>query len=341
MMGMFIATLPINIITKREMTFIEICKNINMINLQCFKHCRYPYYEIQKAYQELTKENINLYEIAFSYQINKLEVELDGDTGKTTWIANNTQSNPLLISYVDHFGEHILYYDFLIKCINENDIEKAHERIIEIIGQVLENSVITVNDISPLSKKDVKLIKEFNNSGEIKYKDNNTIISKFEKVVKENRNKIAISCGEKNITYEELDCKSNTLCLKIQENDIHSEAIPIILDNDINFIISILGVLKSGNHYIPILPEESKDRIKYIIEDSKAKLLISNQKYMSTIKIDDVIKIDINNYTVEKKTVKTVSNSSKDIAYIIYTSRTTGKPKGGMMKNENIIKMKI
>lgn len=208
MMGMFIATLPINIITKREMTFIEICKNINMINLQCFKHCRYPYYEIQKAYQELTKENINLYEIAFSYQINKLEVELDGDTGKTTWIANNTQSNPLLISYVDHFGEHILYYDFLIKCINENDIEKVHERIIEIIGQVLENSVITVNDISPLSKIDVKLIKEFNNSGEIKYKDNNTIISKFEKVVKENRNKIAITCGKKNITYEELDCKS-------------------------------------------------------------------------------------------------------------------------------------
>lgn len=339
MMGMFIATLPINIVTKAQMTFIEICKNINALNLQCFKHCRYPYYEIQKAYQNFTKENINLYEIAFSYQINKLEVELDGDIGTTTWIANDAQANPLLISYVDHFGEHILYYDFLINYIDENEIEKAHKRIIEIVEQVLNKNNIIVQEITPISKTDIKQIIEFNNSGEINKKDKSTIIYKFEQIVEENENKIAIICGKDSITYKELNFKSDILCSKIQENNIQGMAIPIILDNSINFIISALGVMKSGNYYVPILPEESKDRMNYIINDSKAKLIISNQKYLYKLDADDIIKIDIDNYRVKQPIFKPIPNVSTDIAYVIYTSGTTGKPKGVMMKNENIISL--
>lgn len=339
MMGMFISTLPIKVVTNEEMTFIEICKNINTINLQCFKHCRYPYYEIQKAYQNFTKENINLYEIAFSYQINKLEVELDGDTGTTTWVSNSTQANPLLISYVDHFGEHILYYDFLINCIEECEIEKAHERIIEIIEQVLNKNNITIQEITSLSKNDIKQIIEFNNSGEVNEKDNHTIISKFKQIVEKNENKVAIVCGEDCITYKELDYKSDILCSKIQEHKVQETAVPIILDNDINFIISILSVMKSGNYYIPILPEESKDRMNYIIKDSKSQLIISNQKYVDKLDENNIMKIIVDNYKAKHSLLKTISSVPSDIAYIIYTSGTTGKPKGVMMKNENIISL--
>ena len=115
-----------------------------------------------KRHQDFSKENINLYEIAFSYQINKLEVTLDGDTGKTTWIPNDTQANPLLISYVNHFGENLLYYDFLLNCMNKNDIDDMHERIMGIIKQVLENKAIEIKDITPLSETDKKLITQFN-----------------------------------------------------------------------------------------------------------------------------------------------------------------------------------
>lgn len=338
MMGMFIATLPINILTKNTMTFIDICKNINATNLQCFRHSKFPYYEIQKAYQNFSKENINLYEIAFSYQLNKLEVAIDGDTGKTTWIPNNTQSNPLLISYVNHFGENLLYYDFLLKCIDQNDVENMHERIIGIIKQILNNKNIEIKDITPLSEKDKKLITKFNNSGCIE-SDNNTIISKFNSIVVNNKDKIALICGNDTLTYEELNNKANNLCLKIQKEQIYKEAIPIVLDNEMNFIISILGILKSGNYYIPILPEESIDRIKYIIKDSKSKVLVTNRKYIKDITIDNIKIINIDNIKSEDIEIQPIVSLPSDISYVIYTSGTTGKPKGVMMKNENIISL--
>lgn len=338
MMGMFIATLPINIETKRSLSFIEICKNINTTNMQCFRHSRYPYHEIQKLYQEFSKQNVNLYEIAFSYQINKLEVELEGDTGKTTWIPNNTQSNPLLISYVNHFGEHLLYYDYIIQCIEETNIDQMHERIIEMIGQVLENNSIELKDISVLSKEDLKLIYEFNNTGDIE-SVNETIVSRFEKIIIENKNKIALVYGDTKLTYHQLDTKANEICMKIQENRLYNQAIPIILDNDINFIISILGVLKSGNYYVPILPEESVERMKYIINDSKAKILISDKKYINKIKNEKIIKINIDNINIKNTEVNKVNILPNDITYLIYTSGTTGNPKGVMMKHENIISL--
>lgn len=339
MMGMFISTLPINIQTKNEMNFIDICKNINSTNMQCFRHSKYPYYEIQRAYQEFSKENINLYEIAFSYQINKLEVEIDGDTGETTWISNNNQANPLLISYVNHFGEHLLYYDYILKCLSKNDIDNIHERILLIIEQVLNNALIEVKDINILSKQDVQLLKKFNNTGNAE-KSNETIISRFENMVANNKDKIAVVCGKNSITYKDLNDKANSLCKKILQQGIEKNSpIVILLDNDIDFITSIIGVLKSGNYYIPILPEEETRRMQYIINDSKAKIVITNKKYLNKIANEDLIKIDINSLKFNNKNNYEIETEPSDICYLIYTSGTTGKPKGVIMKNENIISL--
>lgn len=83
MMGMFIATLPIKInIQSEDENFVTLCKEIGNNNLLCFKHSKYPYYEIQKQYQKNTGKSVNLYEIAFSYQINKLEGKLKAIQGK-------------------------------------------------------------------------------------------------------------------------------------------------------------------------------------------------------------------------------------------------------------------
>ena len=338
-MGMFIATLPINIKVTNEMSFIEICKNINTTNMQCFRHSKYPYSEIQKKYQEFSKENINLYEIAFSYQINKLSIEINGDTGKTTWISNDTQSNPLLISYVNHFGEHLFYYDYILKCFPKKDIEEVHERLLNIIEQIVSKAEISINDISLLSKEDIMLITKFNNTG-IYEQNDETINSLFNKVVQENKSKIAVICGDKQITYNELNAKSDELCNKLLQSGIKNNSpVAIILDKKIEFIISIIGVLKSGNYYIPILPEEENQRMQYIIKDSKTKVIISDKKYINKIENNEINKIDINNFKVTNEVDTVIETKPTDICYLIYTSGTTGKPKGVIMKHENIVSL--
>jgi len=338
-LGMFIATLPINIIIDKESLFVDICKNVGVTNLQCYRHSKYPYFDIQKAYQEFSGINTNLYEIAFSYQINKLTVDIDGDVGTTTWLHNNTQANPLLISYVNHFGENLLYYDFILQCFNEKEIEEIHQRLLSMIKQIVDNESIKVNEISILSENDIKDIIKFNNTGIMEEKNDN-IIDLFEKIVQKNKKKIAVVCGERRITYEELKCEVNKLAEKIRCLSIgEKNPIAIILDKSIEFIITLLGVLKSGNYYIPILPEEEDTRKNTIIADSDVKAIISNDKYFKAVKNKDIIRIDIEKIDEIEIREKNTNIKNSDLCYLIYTSGTTGKPKGVMMKNENIISL--
>ena len=337
MMGMFIATLPISIHIDKKEKFLQLCKDIAKINMQCFKHSRYPYLEIQKEYQEFSKTKTNLYEIAFSYQINKLEVKIDGDVGKTTWLVNKTQTNPLLISYVNHFGEHLIYYDYLLKCFSKTDIHEIHKRLVHIIEQIIKNDEILIKNINILSQNDISLLKKFNNTGDIK-SINESIVSLFDKVVKDKSNKVAVICGKEKISYSELNDRAKELANEILKNKITNNPVAIILDNSIQFIVSILGVLMSGNYYIPILPEEERKRMDYIIKDCEAKAIITEKKYFDRIFNKEILCFDISKkYT--KKTKIQVEIEPTDNCYLIYTSGTTGNPKGVIMKHENILSL--
>ena len=338
MLGMFVSTLPINVSFSNEKSFLDICREIGRVSIHCFKHSKFPFTEIEQLYRDFTKSNTRLFEIVFSYQINKLEEEIDGSLGETTWIVNNTQANPLLISFVNHFGEHTLYYDYLLNCFSEKDIDQIHERILHIINQVLENGDVNYNDLDILSDDDIKKIIKFNITGNAT-RSEDTIISRFNKNMIKSKN--AVIYGDQTITYKELDEKSDYVCNEILKRGIkNNKPISVILDKSIDLIIAILGVIKSGNYYIPILPEEANDRLEYIINDSGSKMVISNSKYL---KVKTFISEELEKFNIEKLTPnikkQDVLIKKDDICYVIYTSGTTGKPKGVEIKHENIISL--
>ena len=98
----------------------------------------------------------------------------------------------------------------------------------------------------------------------------------------------------------------------------------------------ILAILKAGGAYLPIDPEYPKDRISYMISDSKTEFLLSHRNLAKEIKCKNIINIDLDSslYRENKTNLKNISKPS-DLSYIIYTSGSTGKPKGVMLTQKN------
>ena len=198
---------------------------------------------------------------------------------------------------------------------------------------------------------------------------NKTIHQCFEEAVVKNPHSIAIKFGNTELTYEQLNHQTNQLSNYFLENyKIKPDnLIALCLDRSPYMIISILAVLKAGAAYVPIDPNYPNDRIKYILIDTKIKLLITDEIYQALMSsalkncqqltcefsylndskhiIDDydIQMVVIDNKTtqqhlkVQKFTNPKSQATSNNLAYVIYTSGTTGKPQGVLQQHNNVV----
>ena len=177
------------------------------------------------------------------------------------------------------------------------------------------------------------------------------LIKRFEQQVKGNPDKLAIKTNKKSYTYEALNKFSNlianALLKKVQINGINmkKQTIGLLLGHTADMISGMLGVLKSGNIYVPLDSNYPLKRLAYMLSDSEAKYIITNNENLDlAVELKDemydddieIINIDVldNNVEAEDLGLQTDSN---DLAYILYTSGSTGRPKGVMQTHENII----
>lgn len=159
--------------------------------------------------------------------------------------------------------------------------------------------------------------------------------------VKKFPKRIAISCNGLDLTYEELDQKSNLIATLVKDNlDKDMQYVGLLMNRGVEMIISILGILKAGVAYIPIDPVNNpKERIKLCLSEVNLKLLITDRE----IDVENVKTLFIGNEILSEQTqlptTEIIPNKKCEIAYAIFTSGTTGIPKAVPIKHENVLNM--
>ncbi len=147
------------------------------------------------------------------------------------------------------------------------------------------------------------------------------------------------------LTYLEVEQKANQLAHYLSEMGVGpDQKVAIMLPRTAFVYIAMLGVLKAGGAYIPLDPEIPGERVDFVMEDSRALLLISSEAILDRIgsKLSGrkIFNIDKDNLLIEKYPDKRISNSkvtTANLCYIIYTSGTTGMPKGVLLEHRNVV----
>ena len=183
-------------------------------------------------------------------------------------------------------------------------------------------------------------------------------------------NHTAIDEGDRSISYSELSDSMQQVASYLQKLNINkNDRIGLLLDNGIEACIGILGTLRAGACYVPINTTFPTARLKFIVEDAEIKIVITTQKQLeklvalskesNNLKLDSLIIIDANEKDIQSKepvaslacffkeivgqetlqktsVPKPCSSAENDLAYIMYTSGTTGTPKGVMITHKNV-----
>ncbi|MCR4762043.1 MAG: amino acid adenylation domain-containing protein [Lachnospiraceae bacterium] len=156
----------------------------------------------------------------------------------------------------------------------------------------------------------------------------------------------ALVATDRTLTYKELNEEANALGAVLRRRGAKEERIVAVMaERDSYAYVMRQGVLKSGGAFLPIDPEYPEDRIRFILEDSGAKLLVTKRSILEShsemfdsfagsgvafVCVEDAVKEG------EKENLN-AEVSCDALAYVIYTSGSTGKPKGVMLTNKNLV----
>ena len=160
------------------------------------------------------------------------------------------------------------------------------------------------------------------------------IIDAFQQKERQAPKAFAVLDGERRLCREELSRLADTIAARLPEG---CRRVGVIMDHSAEMIAAILAVLKRGAAYVPSEPGFPKERIRFMMQDAEVDAVITQAEYRNLTKDFPAVFVEQGQPLDENASAPSDSGKAGDPAYILYTSGTTGKPKGVAVTNSNVL----
>lgn len=164
----------------------------------------------------------------------------------------------------------------------------------------------------------------------------------FEARVKETPDAAAVVFDSEHLTYQELNTRANRLAHRLRELGVGPEVlVAICMERSLDLVVGLLGILKAGGAYVPLDPGYPTERIRFMLEDSRAGVLLTEQGLMRKVAGygGHVVSMDSDWEDIGRKSERSPVSGVRpqNLAYVIYTSGSTGEPKGVAIEHHSTV----
>jgi len=153
--------------------------------------------------------------------------------------------------------------------------------------------------------------------------------------------RIAVQYKKQSLTYKSLNDKAAQVAKALIKDGLTvNDIVGLCIERSHKVIIGLLGILKAGGAYLPLDPSYPVDRISYILENTNAAAILTEEHLLTDVEQDSIRTYGIDSlldeFDMDKETILPKVKDT-DLAYVIYTSGSTGNPKGVPITHKNII----
>ena len=170
---------------------------------------------------------------------------------------------------------------------------------------------------------------------------NDCIHTMIEQVAGRQPDRDAVHAYDGSLTYSGLESRSNQLARYLLRRGLRPEdRVAICLDRSLDMVVAVLAVLKAGGCYVPVDPTYPRERTSFMVADSQASFILANAATRSALPSSDtpVVSLDLDSSAIdlEESGAIDLTTSPSSLAYLIYTSGSSGQPKGVMLEHRNV-----
>ncbi|MBC7861988.1 MAG: amino acid adenylation domain-containing protein, partial [Bacteroidia bacterium] len=337
--GFYANTLAFRTIIEPEKTFSELLEKIKDTILNAYTHQDYPFDELINGLSLQRDMSRNpLFDVMVVHQNNNVKRILPANSKKAFEISEyktpavDSSKFDLLFEFKETSAALELNLEFNSDIYTLESAQTLAQHFCNLLACIADNDRVAVDELVILEKEEQKYILKNLNPQPVKFSDHKTVIDLFLEQVSRTPGNVALYFEGKEISYDELNKISNRFCrFLLKKNKIRSgDMIAINLNRGEHFIVSVLGILKTGAGYVPIDPSYPDERKELILQDSKSLFAVNDLLYSDFLNSLRSLPDDL------PPASKPVADSG---LYIIYTSGSTGRPKGIVMPQRAMVNL--
>ncbi len=360
LIGFFVNTLVLRTDLSGNPTFDELLGRVREVTLGAYAHQDLPFEKlVEELHPERSLGRHPLFQVMFGFQNAPMEaLELPGLTLSPLTIDFKTTRFDLEFllweaseDFRSLWGEQwehsqgirgmVVYNTDLF---DEATITRMLGHFKTLLESIVANPQTRIANIPLLLHTERhQLLVEWNDTG-ADYPQNKCIHQLFEEQVEQTPDATAVIFDGKELTYQELNSHSNKLAHHFQKLGVSSEVlVGICMERSVEMIVGLLGILKAGGAYVPLDPSYPQERLNFMLEDAQVSVLLTQENLLerlpnvitsshqnSAIQNPQIVSLDTDWNTIAQESSENPSSSvtSNNLAYVVYTSGSTGQPKG-------------
>ncbi|WP_243146976.1 AMP-binding protein [Scytonema sp. UIC 10036] len=288
-------------------------------------------------FQEMAPE----YELSVSTQTTARE-DWGGLRLEPFIIPQQEGQNDLVLEIVETRESLVGIFRYSTDLFYETTISRMANNFQTLLEGIVTNPEQEIASLPLLSEVEQdRLLGEWNNN-QVDYPQDWCIYQLFEVQVNKTPNAVAVSFKEQQLTYQELNERANQLARYLRSLGVKPEVlVGICVERSLEMVVGLLGILKAGGAYLPLDPQLPQERLNFMVGDSQVSVLLTQQKLVKILPQQNtsIICLDQDWEVISQESETNLVNSvtSENLAYVVYTSGSTGTSKGVAIAHRSLI----
>ena len=213
----------------------------------------------------------------------------------------------------------------------------------ELLASVVADPRVRVSRLGMLGEAERHQILHLWNDSR-SYAEDRCLHQWFEDVAASTPDAVAVVCGDRSLSYGELNARANRLARYLRELGVGPEVlVALCLSRGEQIVVSLLAVLKAGGAYVPLDAAVPVERLGFVLRDSNPRVLLMDGSLPEGLETPGIAVVDVRADAEwcdrPSGDLTEVGSSPADLAYVIYTSGSTGTPKGVMVEHRNVTRL--
>ncbi|MER6911899.1 amino acid adenylation domain-containing protein [Streptomyces sp. NPDC000594] len=342
LIGMFVNTLPLRITTEPGTGVGAYFGGLKSTVLGAFAHQGYPLeYLIEEIDPPREPGRRPLFDVCFVHQ--NVDMGMGGE--RLVLFDNGSAKYDLTLSTRETADGTLLKWEYSTALFGPETIGLYAERYEELLRSVLASrDDESVEGLALIPARETELIRR-NAQGPAAAPGTGSVVRLFERQAGTHPDRTALITGDARLTYGELNRRANRVAHGlIRQGVTPGSPVALLMDRSFDMVTAVLGVLKAGCHYVPLNTGFPAERLQVMLDDSGAGVLLA-----TTARLPDaqrlasarlrVLDLQQCMESTRETADPALPSGADDPIYVMYTSGTTGVPKGALIRQRGVLRV--